>query len=195
MNKHNLFRYMIYLNNQQFAPSNAEFILKKSREISNSLEVIIIIRDCRIAHNFIELDLSLEKKENLDKVLNLLKKISSIKEIIEVKERHLSKAEAIERAIVLFNDEKYWWSHEALEMVWKKASGQEKQLLNGLILICAAFVHFQKNEDNICFSILERSMAKFLNIQDSNYYGININKIKTIIREILENKKIITFKI
>src|SRR5215204_1380701 len=178
MNKHNLFRYMVYLNNQQFTPSNAEFILKKSREISNSLEVIIIIRDCRIAHNFIELDLSLEKKEN-----------------IEVKERHLSKAEAIERAIVLFNDEKYWWSHEALEMVWKKASGQEKQLLNGVILICAAFVHFQKNEDNICFSILERSMAKFLNIQDSNYYGININKIKTIIREILENKKIITFKI
>jgi uncharacterized protein len=193
MNKHNLFRYMVYLNNLQFAPSNAKFILKKSTEITNSLEVII--RDCRIAHNFIELDLSLEKKENLDKVLNLLKKISSIKEIIEVKERHLSKAEAIKRAIVLFNDEKYWWSHEALEMVWKKASGQEKQLLNGLILICAAFVHFQKNEDNICFSILERSMAKFLNIQDSNYYGININKIKTIIREILENTKVITFKI
>src|SRR5215211_9457039 len=193
MNKPNLYRYMIYLNNLQFTPIDAEFILKKSRELTNALE--IIIRDCRIAHNFIELDLSLEKKENIDKVLNLLKKISSIKEIIEVKERHLSKAEAIERAIVLFNDEKYWWSHEGLEMVLKKASGQEKQLLNGVILICAAFVHFQKNEDNICFSILERSMAKFLNIQDSNYYGININKIKTIIREILENKKIITFKI
>lgn len=193
MNKHNLCRYMIYLNNLQFTPTDAEFILKKARELTNSLE--IIIRDCRIAHNFIELDLSLEKKENIDKVLNFLKKISSTKEIIEVKERHLSKEDAIKRAVVFFNDEKYWWSHEALEMVWKEASGQEKQLLNGLILICAAFVHFQKNENNICFSILERARVKFLNLKDSNYYGININKIKIIIREILENKKIPTFKI
>lgn len=193
MNKHNLCRYMIYLNNLQFTPTDAEFILKKARELTNSLE--IIIRDCRIAHNFIELDLSLEKKENIDIVLNFLKKISSTKEIIEVKERHLSKENAIKRAVVFFNDEKYWWSHEALEMVWKEASGQEKQLLNGLILICAAFVHFQKNENNICFSILERARVKFLNLKDSNYYGININKIKIIIREILENKKIPTFKI
>ncbi len=193
MNKQNLFRYMIYLNNPQFTPPKSEFILKKSREITNSLE--IIIRDCRIASNFIELDISIEKKENLEQVLNSLKKISSIKEIMEVKERHLSKTEAIKRAIVLFNDEKFWWSHEALEMVWKEANGQEKQLLNGLILICAGFVHFQKNEDNICFSILERAMFKFVNLQDSNYYGININKVKIIIREILVDKKITTFKI
>lgn len=193
MNKNNLYRYMVYLDNPQFVPIDADLILKKSRELTNSLD--IIIRDCRIASDFIELDLSIEKKEIIDKILNLLKKISSIKEIIEVKERHLSKEEAITRAIVFFNDEKYWWSHEALEMVWKEASGREKQLLNGLILICAALVHFQKNENNICFSILERSMIKFLNVKDSNYYGINIDKIKILIRQILENKKILKFKI
>ena len=193
MNKHNLYRYMVYLDNPQFEPADADLILKKSRELTNSLD--IIIRDCRIASDFIELDLSIEKKENIDKVFNLLKKISSIKEIIEVKERHLSKEESIDRAVDLFNDEKYWWSHEALEMVWKEASGHEKQLLNGLILICAALVHFQKNENNICFSILERSMIKFLNVKDSNYYGINIDKIKILIRQILENKKILKFKI
>ena len=193
MNKNNLYRYMVYLDNPQFVPIDADLILKKSRELTNSLD--IIIRDCRIASDFIELDLSIENKENIDKILNLLKKISSIKEIIEVKERHLSKEESIDRAVDLFNDEKYWWSHEALEMVWKEASGHEKQLLNGLILICAALVHFQKNENNICFSILERSMIKFLNVKDSNYYGINIDKIKILIRQILENKKILKFKI
>jgi len=132
MNKNNLYRYMVYLDNPQFEPADADLILKKSRELTNSLD--IIIRDCRIASDFIELDLSIEKKENIDKILNLLKKISSLKGIIEVKERHLSNEEAITRAIVFFNDEKYWWSHEALEMVWKEASGHEKQLLNGLIL-------------------------------------------------------------
>jgi uncharacterized protein len=189
----NSYRYMVYLNNAQFSPADANLILKKSRELTNSLD--IIIRDCRIASDFIELDLSFGKKENIDKVLNLLKNISLTKEIMEVKERHLNKSEAITNAIELFNDEKYWWSHEALEMVWKEASGDEKRLLNGLILICAAFVHFQKNENNICFSILERSMAKFLNVETSNYYGINIDKIKILIRQILENKKILMLKI
>ena len=189
----NSYRYMVYLNNAQFTPADADLILKKSRELTNSLD--IIIRDCRIASDFIELDLSIEKKEIIDKILNLLKKISSTKEIMEVKERHLNKSEAITSAIELFNDEKYWWSHEALEMVWKEAGGHEKRLLNGLILICAAFVHFQKNENNICFSILERSMAKFLNVETSNYYGINIDKIKILIGQILENKKILKFKI
>lgn len=194
MSKHNLYRYMLYLDNPQFLPTDAELILKKSRELTNSLE-FIIIRDCRIATMFIELDISLEKKENIDKVSNLLKRISSTKEIIEVKERHLTKVEAINNAIELFNDEKYWWSHEALEMVWKESKGQEKQLLNGLILICAAYVHSQKNENTICFSILERSMVKFFNVKDSNYHGINIEKIKKIIIEIMENKKILKFKI
>lgn len=189
----NSYRYMVYLNNAQFTPADADRILKKSRELTNSLD--IIIRDCRVAREFIELDLSLGKKEDIDKLLILLKNISLPKDLVEVKERHLSKEEAITRAIELFNDEKYWWSHEALEMVWKGTSGHEKQLLNGLILICAAFVHFQKNENNICFSILERSMAKFLNVEISNYYGINIHKIKIIIRQILENKKILILKI
>ena len=194
MNKHNLYRYMVYLDNLQFLPTDADLILKKSRELTNSIE-FIIIRDCRIATMFIELDISLEKKENIDKVSNLLKRISSTKEIIEVKERHLNKAEAINNAIVLFNDEKYWWSHEALEIVWKESKGEEKQLLNGLILICAAYVHSQKNENTICFSILERSMVKFFNVKDSNYHAINIEKIKKIITQIVENKKILKFKI
>ena len=193
MNKHNSYRYMVYLDNPQYAPPDADLILKKSRELTNSLD--IIIRDCRIASDFIELDLSLEKLENIDKVLNLLKRISSTKEIMEVKERHFSKTEAINRAVVLFNDEKYWWSHEALEMVWKEAIGQEKLLLNGLILICAAYVHYQKNENNICFSILERSMAKFTNVKESTYHSINIHKIKNIITQILDNRTITKFRI
>ena len=137
----------------------------------------------------------MKKKDSIDKVSNLLNRISSTKEIMEVKERHLTKIESINKAIILFNDEKYWWSHEALEMVWKEASGQEKLLLNGLILICAAYVHYQKNENNICFSILERLMAKFTNIKESTYHSINIYKIKNIITQILDNKNIIKFRI
>lgn len=193
MNKFYPVRYMVYLYNQQFLPSDANSILKKTRDLTHPIE--IIIRDCRISSNFIELDISIPKKENLDKVLNFLKTISPIKDLIEVQERHLTKNEAINNAIVLFNEEKYWWSHEALEMIWKKSKGEEKQLLNGLILVCAAFVHNQKDEYKICLSILERSMTKFSTVKESIYFGINIDEIKKRITEILENKKIVQFKI
>lgn len=193
MNKSSLNRFMLYLYNKQFLPSDANLILKKTRDLTQSIE--IIIRDCRISTKFIELDISIPKTYEVDKVLNLLKTISPIKEVIEVKERHYTKNEAINNAIVLFNDEKYWWSHEALEMIWKESHGEEKQLLNGLILVCAAFVHYQKDEYNVCLSILERSMIKFLNVKKSIYYGINIGEIKKRITEILQNKEIVLFKI
>lgn len=191
MNKSNFNRFMLYLNNKQFSPSDANLILKKTRELTQSIE--IIIRDCRISTKFIELDVSISKEYNVDKVLNLLKPISSIKELIEVKERHFPKNEAINNAIVLFNEEKYWWSHEALEMIWKESNGEEKQLLNGLILVCAAFVHYQKDEYNVCLSILERSMIKFSSVKQSNYYKINIDEIKKRITKILQSKEIVQF--
>lgn len=193
MNKSNLNRFMLYLYNKQFLPSDANLILKKTRELTQSIE--IIIRDCRISTKFIELDISIPKTYEVDKVLNLLKTISSIKELVEVKERHYAKNEAINNAIVLFNDEKYWWSHEALEMIWKESHGEEKQLLNGLILVCAAFVHYQKDEYNVCLSILERSMIKFSTVKKSIYYGINIDEIKKRITKILQSKEIVLFKI
>ena len=189
MNRSNFNRFMLYLNNKQFSPSDANLILKKTRELTQSIE--IIIRDCRISTKFIELDVSISKEYNVDKVLNLLKPISSIKELIEVKERHFPKNEAINNAIVLFNEEKYWWSHEALEMIWKESNGEEKQLLNGLILVCAAFVHYQKDEYNVCLSILERSMIKFSRVKQSNYYKINIDEIKKRITKILQSKEIV----
>ena len=189
MNRSNFNRFMLYLNNKQFSPSDANLILKKTRELTQSIE--IIIRDCRISTKFIELDVSISKEYNVDKVLNLLKPISSIKELIEVKERHFPKNEAINNAIVLFNEEKYWWSHEALEMIWKESNGEEKQLLNGLILVCAAFVHYQKDEYNVCLSILERSMIKFSSVKQSNYYKINIDEIKKRITKILQSKEIV----
>jgi uncharacterized protein len=191
MKKSNFNRFMLYLNNKQFSPSDANLILKKTRELTQSIE--IIIRDCRISTKFIELDVSISKEYNVDKVLNLLKPISSIKELIEVKERHFPKNEAINNAIVLFNEEKYWWSHEALEMIWKESNGEEKQLLNGLILVCAAFVHYQKDEYNVCLSILERSMIKFSRVKQSNYYKINIDEIKKRITKILQSKEIVQF--
>ena len=55
--------------------------------------------------------------------------------------------------------------------VWKNASGSTKKLLNGIILVDAAYVHLQKNELETYFSILKRSVEK---LRDNPEYLYNI---------------------
>ncbi|MFQ5940673.1 MAG: DUF309 domain-containing protein, partial [Nitrososphaerales archaeon] len=93
-----------------------------------------------------------------------------------------------------FNDERYWECHEALEYVWKKESGNEKSLLQGIILICAAFVHSQKDEDDTGISMLSRAMQK-LQSAEGIYYGIDVDRFKKLISNIMDEKTIKYFKI
>lgn len=191
-NKSSMIRFMVYLNNQQFSSLDANFILKNARKSVGTYD--IIVRDCRVSRFFIELDISISKEEKIENIIDLLKEISSLKEFVEVKERVYKKKEAIERSIQLFNEEKYWWSHEVLEGIWKRASGSEKELLNGLILVAAAFVHDQKNEKEISLSILQRALIKLFS-SSGTYYAINVDIIKEKIKNIIENKQISRFTI
>lgn len=191
-NKSSMIRFMVYLNNQQFSSLDANFILKNARKSVGTYD--IIVRDCRVSRFFIELDISISKEEKIENIIDLLKEISSLKEFVEVKERVYKKNEAIERSIQLFNEEKYWWSHEVLEGIWKIASGSEKELLNGLILVAAAFVHDQKNEKEISLSILQRALIKLFS-SSGTYYAINVDIIKEKIKNIIENKQISRFTI
>jgi hypothetical protein len=81
-----------------------------------------------------------------------------------------------------------------LEGIWKIASGSEKELLNGLILVAAAFVHDQKNEKEISLSILQRALIKLFS-SSGTYYAINVDIIKEKIKNIIENKQISRFTI
>lgn len=183
---------MIYLENSSFLPSDAINIRKRIRKLTSNFN--IIVRDLRIAKKFIECDISLEKKINIQEILRVLKNIATTIEIIPVVEMKLEKMDSIDIAKRNFNEEKYWWAHEKLEGVWKESQGEEKKLLNGIILVAAAFVHNQKDEREICLSILNRAMNKLYNI-NGTYFGININILKQKINEIINSKDIYQFKI
>ena len=185
-------RYMIYLENLSFLPSDAINIRKRIRKLTSNFN--IIVRDLRIAKKFIECDISLGKKIKVQEILMVLKNIAKAIEIIPVVEMKLEKKDSIDIAKRNFNEEKYWWSHEKLEGVWKESQGEEKKLLNGIILVAAAFVHNQKDEREICLSILNRAMNKLCNI-NGTYFGINIDSMKQKINEIINSKDIYQFKI
>lgn len=84
----------------------------------------------------------------------------------------VSKESALNEGIKLFNEERFWESHEILEQAWRSSKGTERDAIQGLILTAAAFVHFQKNETDISLSILRRARAKMNDDQIVNSVGL-----------------------
>lgn len=192
-------RFMMYLdnpNNKYYPLHSYEILLeiRKKLQILNNVE----IRDVRISSYFIEIDLSIFGFE--EKIKNdIISKLAYIgncllaDEIVETKVV-LPKEHALSIAIFLFNTERYWKSHEVLEQIWKNEHGIEKSILNGLILIDAAFVHFQKDEFDIFLSILRRALEKFKGFK-GKFHNIMVDEILNDIGKIIETKKVYPFKI
>jgi len=182
---------MVHLQNKSYTPKDATTLLYKAREL---VEPEIILRDVRVSRKYVELDTSIPDGMDLNTLVSKLSKISPLANYEHIIERHMRKDEAIEQAVKLFNDEKYWGAHEALESIWKGSTGSERSTLNGIILVAAAFVHDEKDEQEICLSILERARKK-LEGAGSIYYGIDVGRIDDLISRILKSRRIERFTI
>lgn len=185
-------RYMVYLKNEKYLPQDASSILSLSRNILQDYK--IIIRDVRIATHFLELDMSIPVTLEIEKIKPKLSGIGSIVEMDRIVEIDLDKKISLKIARELFNNEKYWKTHEVLEGTWKHTHGDERALLNGIILVAAALVHYQKGEQAICISIMKRALVK-LNNAYGNYHDIDIDSLKTQVTNIVNSSKVSSFKI
>lgn len=187
-------RCLLYLKNRKFQPSDASAILKAAlTQIPRSGKVII--RDVRVANRFIEFDLSVSDREILDQVV--IKALSSIGDMDNfemLKEENFSKEEGIDRARDLFNDERFWRCHEILESIWKKSEGEEKRLLNGVILVAAAFVHFQKGENETSIGILRRAHDKIRSSR-GEYHGIKLDLLLENLTNIIDSGIIVRLRL
>ena len=107
---------------------------------------------------------------------------------------YLTDLEALSRAKALFNAERYWECHEALEGLWRRKQGDERRLLQGIILVCAAFVHHQKGEDGVALSVLARG-SKLLDYPHRRYIGFNVSKLRIDVRNALEARRLTIFSV
>ena len=192
MNDPKLHRYMAYLKNEGFGPKDARLLLSKARQIVAKYD--ILIRDVRVSNRFIEFDISLGNVEDLEKIRSIFSFIGQYIDGYKVVEKDLKIEESLILAKKFFNEEKYWITHELLEGVWKKAYGDEKDLLNGLILVAAALVHYQKNENDIALSIMRRALKK-LAAANEKYFGIDVISIKSQVSEMVKSSIIENFRI
>lgn len=94
----------------------------------------------------------------------------------------------------MFNAERYWECHEILEGIWRTRQGEEKRLLQGIILVCAAFVHQQKGEHAVAVGVLRRA-AKQLGYDDSTYGGFDLPKLRLEVDRILRSGRFSNFRV
>ena len=178
-------RYLMRLaNSQGYNPRDVKMIQAKIRELLDSADKI---GNLRISTSAIEFDLFADQTD-LDRSKNLIEaKMSKVITLRPIDSRVSSRDEdeTLLEGINLFNQERFWEAHEVLEEIWHPAKGVERDVIQGLILTAAAFVHYQKNENDICISILGRANAKLGTVD--HFKGLDIRRLRASIEQILKD--------
>ncbi len=178
-------RYLVRLaNNQGYMPKDVKRIQAKIRELLGSAEKI---GNLRISTSAIEFDLFAEQADLNESKSLLEAEISEVLTLRSTESRASTreKEEALREGIDLFDQERFWEAHEVLEEIWHPATGVERDIIQGLILTAAALVHYQKNENDVCVSILGRARHKFGTLD--NFKGLDIKRLRTDIERILKD--------
>lgn len=92
--------------------------------------------------------------------------------------------EAVAEARRYFNQERFWECHEALEDVWHRAEGDERRLLQGIILVAAAFVHHQRGDLDAGLRVLKRAY-RHLAWREGTYYGLDVMGLRRQVEAML----------
>jgi hypothetical protein len=123
------------------------------------------------SYGALEMDIFAPTPQDFQLVLAALEPLGETEFAKDLQEpqRLMTKEKALEEAVALFNGERFWEAHEVLETLWRAAEGNEKKLLQGLILVCAAFVHHQKDEERVALGVARRAIP--LPVWGGSSYG------------------------
>ena len=147
------------------------------------------------SYGALELDIFAASPADFELFVSAVKPLAEVEFTRDLNQAPPYKAEAelFEEARRLFDDERYWECHEVLEGVWRTKHGAEKSLLQGIILVCAAFVHHQKGEDSVALGVLGRAV-KQLEFPEADYGGFDIVELKKKAEEIMKSREFVTFR-
>jgi hypothetical protein len=148
------------------------------------------------SYGALELDIFSPTAADLETFLAVANPITNTEFVTDLNRapEYLTDGETLSKARRLFNAERYWECHEVLEGLWRQKQGEQKRLLQGIILVCAAFVHHQKGEDEVALSVLARG-AKLLDSAPQVYGPFDLSKIKNKARLIQDDRRLVIFKI
>ena len=168
-------RFMLHLKNEKYRPSDSRELVHKARDLCSSMNASV--RVARVASNFVEFDIEVEKEE-LDLLIEKLSPIGNLVSARHIVEEKIEKETGIKDGIFYFNHERFWESHEAFEGVWKDCYGREKEIVQGIILLAVAFAHSQKDDYLIGLGMLGRALEK-LGSSPAMYHNIDVDMIRS----------------
>jgi hypothetical protein len=74
--------------------------------------------------------------------------------------------DALAKGVNHFNSHDFWHAHESWEELWLSSSGQEKQFLQGLIQLAAAYHHVKRGTLRGAGRLFEAALAKLAPFPD-----------------------------
>jgi uncharacterized protein len=148
------------------------------------------------SHGALELDIFSPSRPDFDIFLAAVNPIAKTEftKDLNVAPPFKTEGELFAEAKELFNSERYWECHEVLEGIWRQKHGDEKRFLQGIILVCAAYVHHQKGEQSVALSVLRRA-SKQLDYPASEYGGFNVDVLKRNVEKVLRTEKFDNFRV
>ncbi len=188
-------RYLARIFNEPgYKPSDAKSISQKIRAVLGSTEAI---GNLRVSSRAIEFDLFAKDPHEIESRTTTLEKqigkILTLKHLDQTVIQPRQKMQVLKEGVQLFNEERFWESHEVLEQIWHPAQGVERDIIQGLILTAAALVHAQKDRNETALKMLQKAKDK-LGTTD-NYEGISLDQVRLRITHLLKTGQPESFKI
>lgn len=147
------------------------------------------------SHGAVELDIFSPTKADFDLFVTAVEPLAGFEFVrdLSASPAYKPEDELYAEARELFNAERYWECHEVLEGVWRTKQGDDKRLLQGIILVCAGFVHHQKGEATVALGVFKRSAP--LLIYPRDYDGFHVSRLRKNIDELIRTGRVRNFRL
>ncbi len=172
-----------------------ERLLPSIRTLAKSLGVDV--RNPKwTSYGALEVDVFAPSKADLETFLAAAEPLGTLEFVrdLNVAPPHMSDERLFSEARGYFNSERYWECHEVLEAAWRLLSGEEKLYVQGIILVCAAFVHHQKGEGEVALGVLRRALRQ-LDFAATRYHGIDVASLRRHAERIASSGRFEAFSI
>jgi hypothetical protein len=187
-------RFIIVTENPGITPSRRQQSLEDARMAVVGLGVRI--GDLRVAQRHLEFDVfapATMLPETLKRLEGMFGPAKYLRNL-DAPPISAEKRQALLEAVRLFNCQRYWETHEVLEGVWRKAQGEERRLLQALILLAAAYVHTQKGRDRVALGILTRAQKLLQDIK-MRVPEVDLVTLREAVRRNVESASVTPFQI
>lgn len=189
-------RFLVRLDNPgRYSPKDCRGLSNEAFEVLRNFQADV--GNLRVSSHAVELDLLLTDQNCLQNAIEALEnKIGCLLTLrkLDVQTKSIGRMEAIKLGLDLFNEERYWESHEILEEIWRPVRGVEKEILHALILLAASLVHLQRDETSVSLSIMKRARTILFGMQ-GNYSGIELDELNATLTQMVTENKPRFFKI